>query len=84
MLEVVSPSWRFFHMAEIPIERKPRRSFGPLLLILILILVALAGWYWWMNNGNKTPATTTTSRTTPIQLAGVFVPIHHILNFRGV
>jgi hypothetical protein len=68
-------------MAEIPIERKPRRSFGPLLLILILILVALAGWYWWTN---KTPATTTTSRTAPIQLAGVFVPIHHVSNFRGV
>ena len=41
-------------MAEIPIERKPRRSFGPLLLILILILLVVAGWYWWMNNGNKT------------------------------
>ena len=32
-------------MAEIPIERKGRRSIGPLLFVLILIVLAALGWY---------------------------------------
>lgn len=34
-------------MADIPIERKPRRV-SPLLLILLVIVLIAAGWYWWM------------------------------------
>lgn len=34
-------------MADIPIERKPRRV-NPLLLILLVIVLLFAGWYWWM------------------------------------
>ena len=56
-------------MAEIPIERKPRRSFTPLLLILLVIVVICAAWYWWTNK-NATP--TTTGSVTPIvRLASV-------------
>ncbi len=44
-------------MAEIPIERKPRRSVSPLLLILLIIVIVGAVWYWWTNK-NATPTTT--------------------------
>lgn len=57
-------------MAEIPIERKPRRSVGPLLLVLIVILLAVAGWYWWTNYGNRNGAATTTSSLSPQTLLG--------------
>ena len=43
-------------MAEIPIERKPRRSVSPLLLILLVIVVICAAWYWWTNM-KATPTT---------------------------
>jgi multidrug resistance efflux pump len=72
-------------MAEIPIERKPRRSFGPLLLILIVILLVVAGWYWWTNYGNKkdtAPATTNT--TSLIHTASISVPTSHFSNLRRV
>jgi multidrug resistance efflux pump len=56
-------------MAEIPIERKPRRSVSPLLLIVLLIVIVGAAWYWWTNK-NATP--TTTGSVTPIvRLASV-------------
>lgn len=50
-------------MAEIPIERKPRRSVSPLLLILLVIAIACYAWYWWTN---KQAASTTTGSVTPI------------------
>ena len=59
-------------MAEIPIERKPRRSVSPLLLILLIIVIVGAVWYWWTNK-NATPATT--GSVTPIaRIASVSVP----------
>ena len=59
-------------MAEIPIERKPRGSKGPLLLILILVVLLAAGWYWWTNYGNKNTTNPTTTSTAPlIQSASV-------------
>ena len=70
-------------MAEIPIERKPRRSTGPLLFILILILIAVACWYWWTNYGNRktaNPATTTVTRV--IQLASTSVTPAYISSTR--
>lgn len=33
-------------MAEIRIERKPRRKAGPLVLIIVALIVILAVWYW--------------------------------------
>lgn len=33
-------------MAEIPIERKPRRRTG-LWVLLLILLVAAGVWYWW-------------------------------------
>ena len=59
-------------MAEIPIERKPRRSVSPLLLILLIIVIVGAVWYWWTNK-NASPATT--GSVTPIaRIASVSVP----------
>ena len=60
-------------MAEIPIERKPRRSLAPLLLILLLIVLAGAAWYWWTNK-NATTNTTTGSITPIVRFAHVSVP----------
>jgi TRAP-type C4-dicarboxylate transport system permease small subunit len=72
-------------MAEIPIERKPRRSVGPLLIILIVILLAVAGWYWWMNYGSrKETAPSTTSTTSLIHLASGAAPVSHFSNLRRV
>jgi TRAP-type C4-dicarboxylate transport system permease small subunit len=68
-------------MAEIPIERKPRRPVTPLLLVLIVILLIVAGWYWWTNK-NKTAGTTTTSITPAVQLASISHPTVNGLNFR--
>ena len=59
-------------MAEIPIERKPRRSALPLLLILLVIAIVCYAWYWWTNK-NASPATT--GSVTPIaRIASVSVP----------
>lgn len=73
-------------MAEIPIERKPRRSVSPLLLILILILLAVAGWYWWTTygNGNQAGSTTSSTKTRLVRLASFPVPTGYNLNFRRV
>jgi len=70
-------------MAEIPIERKPRRSVSPLLLVLLVIVLIGAGWYWWTN---KVAAanTTTSSRTPVVQSASISVSTGHSLNFRRV
>lgn len=70
-------------MAEIPIERKPRRSVSPVLLILLVIVVLGAAWYWWTNK-NSTAGTTTSSNTPLVRLASVSVPTVHSLNFRRV
>lgn len=70
-------------MAEIPIERKPRRSMTPLLLVLLLIVLIGAGWYWWTNK-NAAVGTTTSSRTPVVQSATVSIPTGHTLNFRRV
>ncbi len=70
-------------MAEIPIERKPRRSMTPLLLILLVIVAVAAGWYWWTNK-NAAAGTTTSSRTPAVQSAGVFIPTGYSLNIRRV
>jgi cytoskeletal protein RodZ len=51
-------------MAEIPVERKPRRSLVPLLLILLVIVLIAAGWWWWTNKNNQ--ANTTTTSITPL------------------
>jgi hypothetical protein len=59
-------------MAEIPIERKPRRSVSPWLLILLIIVIVGAAWYWWTNK-NATP-TTTGSITPAARLASISVP----------
>jgi TRAP-type C4-dicarboxylate transport system permease small subunit len=70
-------------MAEIPVERKPRRSMTPLLLILLLIILIAAGWYWWTNK--NAAAGTTTSSITPIaRVASFTVPTNHSLHFRRV
>jgi multidrug resistance efflux pump len=70
-------------MAEIPIERKPRRSMTPLLLILLLIVLIGAGWYWWTNK-NAAAGTTTSSITPSASVAIVSVPTIHSLNYRRV
>jgi predicted negative regulator of RcsB-dependent stress response len=70
-------------MAEIPIERKPRRSMTPLLLILLLIVLIGAGWYWWTNK--NAAAGTTTSSVAPLShVASTSVTPIHSLNFRRV
>lgn len=71
-------------MAEIPIERKPRRSVSPILLILLLIVVIGAGWYWYTNYYHGPASTTTSSNTPLVRLASVSVPTAHILNVRRV
>ena len=69
-------------MAEIPIERKPRRSVSPLLLILLIIVIVGAAWYWWTSR-NATPAPT--GSVTPIaRLAGISVPAGYDSLFRRV
>ncbi len=70
-------------MAEIPIERKPRRSMTPLLLILLVIVAVAAGWYWWTNKTAPAAAgATTSSRTPAVQIASVSAPMTYGLNFR--
>jgi hypothetical protein len=71
-------------MAEIPIERKPRRSVSPVLLILLLIVVIAAGWYWYTSYYHGPASTTTSSNTPLVRLASVSVPSVHSLNFRRV
>jgi multidrug resistance efflux pump len=51
-------------VAEIPIERKPRRQVGLILLLLVLIVIGGIGWWWWSNNQN---AATTSTPTTGIR-----------------
>ena len=70
-------------MAEIPIERKPRRSVSPLLLILLLIVIVGAAWYWWTNK-NATAGTTTSSITPIVQIASISVPTSHSSHLRRV
>ena len=70
-------------MAEIRVERKPRRSVSPLLLILLLIVLIGAGWYWWTNM-NSTAGTTTSGITPQVQSASNSVPTGHTLNYRRV
>ena len=69
-------------MAEIPIERKPRRSVSPLLLILLVIVVACAAWYWWTNM--RTTPTTTGSITPAAQLASISAPTSHSSHLRRI
>jgi phosphate/sulfate permease len=68
-------------MAEIPIERKPRRSVSPVLLILLLIVIIAAGWYWYTNYYHTPASTTTSSITSLVRLASVSVPTVHGTNF---
>ena len=69
-------------MAEIPIERKPRRSVSPLLLILLVIVIVCAVWYWWTN---KQAATTTTGSIRPIvRVASISVPTSFSSHLRRV
>ena len=70
-------------MAEIPIERKPRRSVSPLLLILLLIVIVGGAWYWWTNK-NATAGTTTSSRTPAVQSANASIPASFSTHFRRV
>lgn len=70
-------------MAEIPVERKPRRSMTPLLLILLLIVIVGAGWYWWTNK-NATAGTTTSSIAPRTHVASISAPMGHNLNFRRI
>jgi len=71
-------------MAEIPVERKPRRSVSPLLLVLLVILFVVAGWYWWTTygGGNQAAGTTTSSITPQTHIASISVPTGHSLNWR--
>lgn len=73
-------------MAEIPIERKPRRSVTPLLLALLVILLIVAGWYWWTTYGGGSPAaaTTTSSISTHTNIASFSIPTTYNFNFRRV
>lgn len=71
-------------MAEIPIERKPRRSVSPVLLILLLIVIVGAGWYWYTNYYHGPASTTTSSNTPLVRLASIPVHTAHSLNFRRV
>ena len=72
-------------MAEIPIERKSRRSAIPLLLVLLVILFIVGGWYWWTTYGGGKQAGTTISSIAPLALvANISVPTGHSLNFRRV
>ncbi|MEO7367989.1 MAG: hypothetical protein ABIZ36_08530 [Gemmatimonadaceae bacterium] len=73
-------------MAEIPIERKPRRSVTPLLLALLVILLIVAGWYWWTTygGGNQSAGTTTSSIATRIHVATISIPTTYNFNFRRV
>ena len=48
-------------MAEIPLERKPRRSVLP--LVLLLLIVAAAAWYFWSRS--------TVTTTSPTDSTGV-------------
>ena len=69
-------------MAEIPVERKSRRSVSPLLLILLVIVIIGAAWYWWTNK-NATPGTT--GSITPIsRIANISVPTSYGSHFRRV
>ena len=68
-------------MAEIPIERKPRRSVSPILLILLVIVIVGAAWYWWTNK-NATP--TTGSITPTVQLARISVPTSYSSHLRRI
>lgn len=70
-------------MAEIPIERKPRRSLVPLLLILLVIVLVGAGWYWWTNK-NATAGTTTSSTTPALQSASIPALLSINSHFRRV
>ncbi|MEO5903030.1 MAG: hypothetical protein ABIQ55_03370 [Gemmatimonadaceae bacterium] len=70
-------------MAEIPIERKPRRSMTPLLMILLLIVIAAAGWYWWTDK-NATAGTTTSGIAPLTHVTSVSIPNSDNLNFRRV
>lgn len=72
-------------MAEIPIERKPRRSVSPLLLVLLLIVLAVAGWYLWTtygDTGQTGPATS--SESPPIHTAHMSVVPNDVSTIRRV
>jgi TRAP-type C4-dicarboxylate transport system permease small subunit len=68
-------------MAEIPIERKPRRALSPLLIILFVIVIIGLAWYWWTN---KNTTTTTGSITSAVQVASVPVPVTYSPHFRRI
>ncbi len=70
-------------MAEIPIERKPRRSLVPLLLILLVIVLLGACWYWWTNK-NATAGTTTSSTTPALQSASISAPLSYSSHFKRI
>ena len=70
-------------MAEIPVERKPRRSVSPLLLILLVIVIVGDAWYWWTDK-NSTVGTTTSSITPIVQTASVSVSTGYSSRFRRV
>lgn len=69
-------------MAEIPIERKPRRAVSPLLIILLVIVIIGAAWYWWTNK-NATPGTTG-SITSISKMARISVPMSFGSHLRRV
>ena len=48
-------------MAEIPIQRKARRSVWPLLLLLLLVLAA--AWYFWSRSAGATNTAPDSVRT---------------------
>jgi hypothetical protein len=49
-------------MAEIPIQRKSRRSAGPLILLVLIVLGA--AWYFWARSVNATSTTSADSTAT--------------------
>lgn len=51
-------------MAEIPIQRKERRSWWPWLLLLLVVLVI--AWYFWTRSGVSTRAPVADSTATVI------------------
>ncbi len=53
-------------MAEIPIQRKPKRHVLP--LILLLVIVIAAAWYFWANS--TTTTTAPAAAPTPTSMLG--------------
>ena len=50
-------------MAEIRVERTPKRGLGWLWALLLVLLLAAAAWYVWSNHAGTQPGTTAPDTT---------------------